>query len=444
MKREDLPERILVVGLGRTGVALIRFLAKMGIRPKVTDLKKEGELESQLEEIRGIEFDATFGGHRKEDFLESDLIIVSPGVDMNLPYLLEAKKMGVKVTGELEFASRFVDEPIIAVTGTNGKTTVTTLIGKIFKEAFGDVFVGGNIGNPLIEYVTDEKKASFVILEVSSFQLETIEKFRPRCALLLNVTEDHLDRYKDFCEYLESKLKIFENQKEEDVAVVNRKITLKNRPKSKTLFFSLNERLEEGAFFREGEIVVRIGGTEYKYKRSISPLFGMHNTENLLASILVAHIYGIERDVIVKSISEFKGLPHRTEFVREIDGVVFINDSKATNVDATKRAIESIEKKIILIAGGKDKMGSYRPILSEKRKIKALVLFGESKERIKKEIGDSVTCFMEIDLDRAVKKAYELSEKGDVILFSPMCSSFDMFKNYAERGERFKQVVSTL
>ncbi len=444
MKREGKFEKVLVVGLGKTGVSMVRYLTKMGFQLTVTDLKKEEELKPQLEELKDLKFKMSLGAHRREDFLETDLIILSPGVNPKMPLLEEARKKGIKITGELEFASQFVEEPIIAITGTNGKTTVTTLIGKIFEEAFGDVFVGGNIGNPLIEYVMGEKRAKFVILEVSSFQLETIEKFRPKCALLLNVSEDHLDRYGSFSEYVNAKLRIFENQKGEDLAVINKDLNLLESLNARTFYFSSKERLKEGVFLNGERIVVRVKGSEIIYPRSISPLFGEHNTENLMAAILVAHLFDVESSTVEKCIAAFKGLPHRTEFLREVKGVKFVNDSKATNVDATRRAIQSIKNPVVLIAGGKDKMGSYKPVLEEKEKIKAIVLFGESSERIKRELGESIDCFLEEDLESAVKKAYELASYGDVILFSPMCSSFDMFRDYVERGNRFKEIVDSL
>ncbi|MCX7856787.1 MAG: UDP-N-acetylmuramoyl-L-alanine--D-glutamate ligase [Deltaproteobacteria bacterium] len=444
MREEDLPKRILVVGLGKTGVALVRFLREMGVEVTVTDIKKEDELKPQLEKLGDLNFKSYFGGHRREDFFSTDLIILSPGVDTNFHLVLEAQEKGVKVTGELEFASRFVEDPIIAVTGTNGKTTVTTLIGKLFQEAFGEVFVGGNIGNPLIEYVMQKKKAKFLVLEVSSFQLETIETFRPNCAVLLNITEDHLDRYKNFSEYVDAKLRIFENQSEKDFAVINSEVTLKNNLRAKKFIFSSRKPVNEGAFFDGEKILVNVGGIEEVYPRSISPLFGNHNTENLMASILVARLFGIEKGLIEDCIKKFRGLPHRTEFVRELNGVVFINDSKATNVDATKRALESVNGPVVLIVGGKDKMGSYKPILEEKEKIKAMVVFGEAKERIIEELGDFIESFIEKDLESAVKRAYEIGIPGDTILFSPMCSSFDMFRDYVERGNRFKEIVMAL
>ncbi|HPU30328.1 MAG TPA: UDP-N-acetylmuramoyl-L-alanine--D-glutamate ligase, partial [Syntrophorhabdaceae bacterium] len=327
---------------------------------------------------------------------------------------------------------------------TNGKTTVTTLLGEIFKAQFKDVCVGGNIGNPLINYVMGGKKAKFVILEISSFQLETIYSFHPHISMLLNITEDHLDRYRSYDEYIGAKLRIFENQNEKDVAVINKNIMIHTPIKAKKFFFSIKDILDEGAFYKDGFMFVRLDGKEYIYRRDLSPLTGEHNTENLLSCLIVSHIVGVDRAVIEDTLKKFRGLPHRVEFIKNIDGITFINDSKATNVDATKRALEGMKGNVILIAGGKDKGGSYKEIASEMRKVKALFVIGEAKERIEKELGLYTKVFKEKDLKDAVIKAYEMAEKGDTVLFSPMCSSFDMFRDYKERGNVFKQIVESI
>ncbi|HPP06884.1 MAG TPA: UDP-N-acetylmuramoyl-L-alanine--D-glutamate ligase [Syntrophorhabdaceae bacterium] len=440
----DIPDRILIVGLGKTGIAVAKFLAAQKKKITITDIKPQDALSHALSELKGIDFKATFGNHNREDFLKNEMIVLSPGVDSEMPLILEAKKKGIKVIGEIELASSFVTEPIIAITGSNGKTTVTTLLGEIFKAQFKDVFVGGNIGNPLINYIMGGKKAKFVILEISSFQLETIYKFHPYISVLLNITEDHLDRYRSFDEYRNAKFKIFENQIEKDVAVINKNIVM-NRPiRAKRLYFSIKEYLREGAFYKDGFMYVRLDGKEYVYSREISPLMGAHNTENILSCLIVSHIIGVDKAVVEDTLKTFKGLPHRVEFVRDIDGITFINDSKATNVDATKRALESIMGNVILIAGGKDKGGSYREIASEMKKVKALFLIGEAKEKIEKELGVYTKVYKEKDLKDAVIKAYEMAEKGDTVLFSPMCSSFDMFRDYKERGNIFKQIVESI
>ncbi len=440
----DIPNKVLIVGLGTTGVGVAKFLHKLGKHITITDMKSEEELTPSLKALKGVKFVGRFGAHNEDDFLTHPLIVVSPGIDSELPYLKEAKKSGVRVIGEMELAYGYIKEPIIAITGTNGKTTTTTLIGKIFKKAYGNVFVGGNIGNPLINYVLEGKKAPYIILEVSSFQLETIEAFHPHTAILLNITEDHLDRYRSYDEYKEAKYRIFENQTERDYAVIHKNMNLGNMVKAKTFYFSIGTALEEGTYFSNGMMYVRLQGKEFVYKRELSPLVGIHNTENLLVALLSSHIYGIEKHIIEEVLRNFRGLPHRVEPVREMKGVRFINDSKATNVDAAKRALESMDTKVILIAGGKDKGGSYRTIIEFMDKIKALILIGEAKEKIMGELGGYVETYVEKDLYGAVDRAWKIAQKGDTVLFSPMCSSFDMFKDYKERGNTFKNIVGSL
>ena len=440
----NLPDNILIVGLGATGIATAKFLNKMGKKITITDTKTAEELAGALKELHGIEFECRFGAHNKEDFLGYPLIVISPGVDSELPYLQKARKNGAKVIGEIELASTFVKEPIIAITGTNGKTTVTSLIGEIFRRAYGDVFVGGNIGNPLANYLLEGKKAQYVVLEISSFQLETIETFRPNTAVLLNMTEDHLDRYRSFEEYKTAKYRIFENQQKTDWAVLNKDISIEKEIAAETLFFKNNTILKEGTFFFNGFMFVRLKGKESTYRRDLSPLLGIHNTENILAALLVSHIYGIEQGIIEEVLRSFKGLHHRIEPIRELNGVWFYNDSKATNVDATKRALESIDGNVILIAGGKDKGGSYKVMEGLVKKVKAMILIGEAKQKISDELGHNTETYLENDLNSAVIRAQGIARKGDTVLFSPMCSSYDMFRDYKERGNAFKRMVELL
>ena len=439
-----LPDKILIVGLGATGIATAKFLHSKGKQIALADEKHEGELAAAIGKLKGIPFTGHFGPHRKEDFLAYPMIVLSPGVDTELPVLKEARQKGVRIIGEIELASLFIKEPIIAITGTNGKTTTTTLIGEIFKKAFGNVFVGGNIGNPLINYVSEGKPAPHVVLEISSFQLETIETFRPNTAILLNITEDHLDRYRNYKEYKDAKYRIFENQGEEDYALINTNILPVIKGKPKVLPFSTVQELSEGAFAKNGSLYVRLRGHEFIYKRDISPLIGIHNTENILTALLTAHIYNIEQAVIEDVLKGFNGLPHRVEHIRTLEDVKFYNDSKATNVDATKRALESMDGRIVLIAGGKDKGGSYHAITEVAGKVKALIVIGEAKERIISELGSSMKIYAEDTMETAVRKAREISESGDIVLLSPMCSSFDMFQSYKDRGNTFRKIVESL
>jgi UDP-N-acetylmuramoylalanine--D-glutamate ligase len=441
----SIPDRVLVVGAGSTGVACVRFLTGLGKNVTLTDEKDEKELSGALKALEGISFIKHFGLHDKADFLSHDLIVISPGFVTDHPLLKEARSRGSRVIGEIELASSFIKEPIIAVTGTNGKTTTTTLLGRVFAAAFPHVFVGGNIGEPLINYVIEGRKADYVIAEISSFQLETIESFRPYISILLNITEDHLDRYAAFADYVKAKMAIFENQTESDYALFSMAIRENtNQIRAGKYFFSTSEKVDEGACLEDGKLVVRFKGREFVYDRAISPLLGIHNCENLLSVLLAGHICGIEQSVMESVIRQFKGLSHRVEFVRSIGEIAFYNDSKATNVDATKRAVESIPGDIVLIAGGKDKGGSYEPISVFKDHIKGLVLIGEAAGRIEACLGSHMATYREKSLEEAVKKAFSLSQIGDVVLFSPMCSSFDMFENYKVRGNEFKRFVENL
>jgi UDP-N-acetylmuramoylalanine--D-glutamate ligase len=440
----DIPDRVLVVGLGKTGVALVKFLSSLGKTVTVTDTKEKEQLASSLAELDGTTYVGHFGSHTEDDFLNHEMILVSPGVDSNLPLLLEARAKGRRVIGEIELASRFIREPIIAITGTNGKTTTTTLLGQVFTAAFKEVFVGGNIGNPLINYVMSGRKARFVVAEISSFQLETIEAFAPHVAILLNITEDHLDRYPTFGAYVAAKWRVFENQTSEDYAFLTADLAGKNGLEARCLYFSTRQSLAEGAFLDGDFLVVRLSGQEFRYRRDLSPLVGVHNSENLLAVLLTSHIYGIDRPVIEQALRKFKGLPHRMEFVREKNSVRFYNDSKATNVDATRRALESMTESVILIAGGKDKGGSYKVITEQSGRIKSLIVFGEAKEKIERELGAFMSTHSAASLSEAVEKAFAIAGSGDRILFSPMCSSFDMFKDYKDRGDKFRRIVEAL
>lgn len=439
-----IPDHILIVGLGLSGVAAAKFLHGMGKKVTLADTKDEKALAEPLRALGGIPYKACFGPHRREDFLAHPMIVVSPGVDTEMPLFKEARAAGIRVIGEMELACPFIEAPIIAITGTNGKTTVTTLMGQVFERAFGDVFVGGNIGNPLINYVMEGRKARFVIIEVSSFQLETIETFKPKAALLLNITEDHLDRYRSYDEYITAKYRIFENQGPEDFAILNSDLTPGTGIKAKRFAFSSRPMTGEGAFFSDGTLQVIIGDRAYRYPRDLSPLVGIHNTENLLAVLLTSHLFNIDQGCIEEVVRSFRGLAHRVEFVRELEGVKYFNDSKATNVDAAKRALEGIPGRVILIAGGKDKGGSYGAVAHLMDRVKALVLFGEGRERILRELGGLTSPYVEETLRDAVERARSLAEEGDTVLFSPMCSSFDMFRDYKDRGNQFKAFVGSL
>ena len=440
----EIPDRILIVGLGTSGIAVARFLSRLGKTIGIADEKTEDKLADAIASLKGIAYTGHFGPHRQSDLTAYPMIVLSPGVDTELPVIQAARQAGVRVIGEMELASSFVREPIIAITGTNGKTTTTSLIGEIFSKARGNVFVGGNIGNPLINYVSEGKKAPAVIVEVSSFQLETVETFKPSTALLLNITEDHLDRYRSYDEYRAAKYRIFDNQTNTDHGILRHGLEAPMKGSPRIVTFSATDEVKEGAFAKDGMLYTRFDGKESSFRRNISPLVGVHNTENILAAILTARIHGIDDTIIEDALRTFRGLPHRVEFVRTVRDVSFYNDSKATNVDATKRALEGFDNKIILIAGGKDKGGSYKVIREESAKIKALILIGEARERIAAELFDVIPTYGESDLTSAVYAAFSQASAGDVILLSPMCSSFDMFTSYKDRGNTFRRIVGSL
>ena len=440
----EIPDRILIVGLGTSGVAAARFLSRLGKTIGLADEKSENELGAALASLEGTAYTGHFGPHREADFTAYPLIVLSPGVDTELSVIREARKAGVRVLGEMELASSFVKDPIIAITGTNGKTTTTSFIGEIFTKALGPCFVGGNIGNPLINYVTEGTRSPAVIVEVSSFQLETIESFRPSTALLLNITEDHLDRYRSYEEYKAAKYRIFDNQAGGDNAIVKEGLDVPMKGSPRIVTFSAAEEVKEGAFAKDGMLHVRLGGRESSFRRDISPLVGVHNTENILAALLAARIHGIDDATVENALRTFKGLPHRVEFVRTIRGVAFYNDSKATNVDATKRALEGFDRNVILIAGGRDKGGSYKAIREMGGRIKAIIVIGEAKDRIARELFDIIPTYGEGDMTSAVYTAFSQASAGDTVLLSPMCSSFDMFTSYKDRGNTFRRIVESL
>ncbi len=440
----EIPDRILIVGLGTSGIAVARFLSRLGKTIGIADEKDKKDLGGALASLEGIRYIGHFGPHRETDFTAYPMIVLSPGVDTELPVIQAARRHGVEVIGEMELASSFVSEPMIAITGTNGKTTTTSLLGEIFTRGLGPVFVGGNIGNPLINYVAGNKKTPAVIVEVSSFQLETIKSFKPSSAMLLNITEDHLDRYRNYDEYKAAKYRIFDNQTGADHAVIRHGLEVAMKGCPRLFTFSATDELPEGAFAKGGMLYVRFNGKESSFRRDISPLVGVHNTENILAAILTARIHGIDDGIITDSLRTYRGLPHRVEFVRTVRDVSFYNDSKATNVDAAKRALQGFDKNVILIAGGKDKGGSYKAIREESSRIKSVILIGEAKDRIAAELFDAVPTYGERDLASAVYAAFSQAAAGDTVLLSPMCSSFDMFASYKDRGNTFRRIVESL
>ncbi|WP_136515730.1 UDP-N-acetylmuramoyl-L-alanine--D-glutamate ligase [Geomonas edaphica] len=439
-------KKILVVGLAKTGVAVTRFLAEAGAQVTITDMRDDEALKDVLAELADLDLCLELGRHVPYSFLMADLVVVSPGVPMDIKPLEMARAQRRRVVSEVELASWFIKAPMVAITGTNGKTTTTTLTGEIFKGCGFDTFVGGNIGNPLIELAMSGAEVERVVVELSSFQLEGIESFRPHVAVLLNLTEDHLDRYHSFQEYIDAKLRIFENQGADDYAVLNIDDPLvaacAGKLKAKLFPMSRFHELEEGISYRDGFITFAHNGKVLRFGTEGFRLKGVHNLDNIMAAMASTLLMRCDGECAYQTVKSFKGLPHRMEFVEEVNGVAYYEDSKGTNVGSVVKSLESFDSGITLIAGGKDKGGSYEPLAKlVSERVSHLVLIGEAKERMKEALGHLTDTRFAETLEEAVDMAHRLTEPGGVVLFSPACSSFDMFKNYEERANCFKAAV---
>lgn len=442
-------KKVLVAGLARTGLATVKFLNERGAIISTSEVKPESELSEVAQSLKELSVSAEWGGHTAGHFLEQDLIVLSPGVDPALKPVQKAMGRGIRVISEIELASCFIDIPIIAITGTNGKTTTTLLVGEMLKEGGKRVGVGGNVGDPLILFAGAQSLYDMLVVEVSSFQLEGIEAFRPRCSVLLNITEDHLDRYSKYEDYIEAKARIFKNQTPEDTAILNRDdpivMRYAQKVKPKKFLFSLREAVAEGSFFNGKDIVLRLGGKEESFAMSGSPLKGIHNVENMMAAVVAARCFGSSKEAIQRVINRFKGLEHRLEFVREVGGISYYNDSKGTNVGSVVKSLQSFQEPVVLIAGGKDKMTDLTPLRGLiQGRVKRMILIGEAKERMARELGPLTDTVMAETMEEAVLMAHHTARRGEVVLLSPGCSSFDMFRDYKERGEVFKEAVNRL
>ncbi|MDP3730485.1 MAG: UDP-N-acetylmuramoyl-L-alanine--D-glutamate ligase [Candidatus Omnitrophota bacterium] len=437
---------VTVVGLGNSGQNAALLLHDLGAIVKVTDSGDTPSARNNTKILRDLGIEVEAGRHTEGFIKNSDLVVVSPGVETDSQVIGWAKSFRIPIIGEMELGFRFCKGRIIAITGTNGKSTVTTLVGEILKAGGRDAVVCGNIGNSLCGEISRIKDDTWVVLEVSSFQLETIKSFKPYIALILNITDDHMDRYNNFEEYFNEKLKIFSNQDERDILILNYDAenlrSLKDRADSKVILYSRLKNTN-GAYVKSGKIYCVSGAAtkEILFLGDIR-LKGLHNIENVLAAVLIGTLVGVNEDSIRNTVRSFRGLAHRVETVDVVDGVEYIDDSKGTTVDSTYRALEACDRPVILIAGGKDKHSDYSFVLDiVKKKVKALVLIGEAQAAIKKALRPSVNTFGAKDMFDAVSIARSMAEKGWIVLLSPMCSSFDMFKDYKERGEAFKKAV---
>jgi UDP-N-acetylmuramoylalanine--D-glutamate ligase len=446
-------KRVTVVGLARSGAAAAQLLLREGAVVSVTDRRPAAELADWTSRFASGEVRWLLGGHPDEAFRDADLLVLSPGVPLASSPLQAAQARGIPIWSELELASRFVSAPIAAITGSNGKSTTTALIGEMCRAAGRRTFVGGNIGVPLSEAARSGSAWGEIVVEVSSFQLETVVTFRPAVAALLNVTPDHLDRYPNVQAYAAAKRRIFERQTHEDAAVLNADDPACGTPTvtqtlaaRRVLFSRLTEPPGDGVWVDGGTIVCRLGR---RRGRLIAldhlRIAGVHNVENAMAASAVALLRGIEPRVIEHVLSEFRGLEHRSEFVRDLRGVTYINDSKGTNVGATQKSLESFTRPVVLIAGGVGKGADFsvlRPLVA--RRVKKAVLIGEARPQLRQAF-DGVTTVVEANgLEDAVRIASESAAPGDVVLLSPACASFDLFRDFEERGRCFKALVNAL
>ena len=436
----------MVLGLARTGRDTARFLAQQGGIVLVSDLRPAADLQAELNALAGLPIQYHLGGEDLNWLEGVDIVVPSPGVPMNNLLLQKALQRGVEIISEIELAYRSLSLPLIAVTGTNGKSTTTTLIGEILKANGTKTFVGGNLGMPLIGCGPDNW--DWGVVEVSSFQLEWVKWFRPRIAVLLNISEDHLDRYTDLAAYAHAKQRIFAAQIEQDIAILNRDDSrvwaMRQQLRSRVVSIGFSE-VPNGVFAERDAIVWRDGQGEERFLLTAVKIKGVHNVENMMAAIAAAKAVGVGYDVIQKTLDTFPGLEHRLEFVREKDGIRYFNDSKGTNVGAVEKSLASFSEPVILIAGGVDKGGDYGPLQNYiRQRVRRLVLFGAAKEIIAEALGHLTETAIVADLAAAVGDAAAHAQPGDVVLLSPACSSFDMFRNYAERGKAFKSLVRAL
>lgn len=442
-------KRVLVVGLARTGIVTALFSAGYGATVTATDERPESELANTAQKLRAAGVRLELGGFIPSSFLDQDLIVVSPGVPARIEPLENARAQGIPVWSEIELAWRFLRGKLIAITGSNGKTTTTSLVAHILKTSNVPTLLGGNIGTPLLALVETSVDTMVTVAEISSFQLETVEGFRPEIGVLLNLTPDHLDRHVTFEDYAQAKMRMFENQLERDIALLNAddpEVTKRMPAKPKIFWFSRQKRVATGAFLRDDQIIFRNEGSEVELARLADiQLRGQHNVENVLAACAAAYLAGATPSAIATGVKSFRGVEHRLEFVAEISGVQYYNDSKATNVDAAVKALEAFPGPLVVILGGRDKGSPYTPLRELLRERARLVLLiGEAAEKIATDLSDAVRFENAGTLPQALRIAAAHAQPGDTVLLAPACSSFDQFENYEHRGREFKDLVAKM
>jgi len=442
-------KKVLVVGLGKSGLAAALFLRRHGAQVTVSDIRSAEALANEIPALLDEGINVEAGGHGLLTFRRQDLIVVSPGVPLDTPELVQVRNFGLPIIGELELAARFLKGKTLAITGSNGKTTTTTLVGEILKAAGLPTLVAGNIGVPVISLVDESTDDSWSVLEVSSFQLESTKEFHPQIAVILNITPDHLDRHGTFENYALAKERIFAAQNENDFVVLNadnaRAAAAASRSTAQVCWFSIEHPVPLGAWIGDGHILFQIskdGPVETVMPLSGIPLKGEHNVENVLAAVCASRLAGATAVVIRGAVENFKAVEHRLEYVATINGVEFYNDSKATNVDATAKAIAAFPGGIHLILGGKDKNSDYT-LLSDllRARVKAVYTIGSAAEKIESHLRGVVAIHSCETLDKAVSTAAAAAHPGDIVLLAPACSSFDQFESYEHRGRMFKELV---
>ena len=442
-------KRVLVVGLGKSGLAAALFLRRRGAQVTVSDVRSAEALAKDIPALLDEGINVEAGGHGLLTFRRQDLIVVSPGVPLDTPELAQVRSFGLPIIGELELAARFLKGRTLAITGSNGKTTTTTLVGEILKESGLPTLVGGNIGVPVVALIDESRDDTWSVLEVSSFQLESTQQFHPAIAVILNITPDHLDRHGTIENYALAKERIFAMQTAQDSVVLNadnpRTAASAARSKARLYWFSMDYPVDQGAWVEDGRVCFRAvkgGASESIVPLSVIPLKGEHNVENVLAAVCASRLAGCPADAVRRAIENFKAVEHRLEFVAKVNGVDYYNDSKATNVDATAKAIAAFPGGIHLILGGKDKNSDYT-LLSDllRERVNAVYTIGSAAAKIEFDLRGVIPIHASGTLEKAVATAAGAARPGEIVLLAPACSSFDQFENYEHRGRVFKELV---